>query len=368
MKKIFIMLLLLSAQNILHAQLTQSADGGNKKAMVAERIGVTDITIDYNRPGVKGREGKIWGGLVAYGFTDQGFGTSKAAPWRAGANENTSIEFSDDVTIEGQALPAGKYGFFIAVQPDECTLIFSKNSTSWGSFFYNEKEDALRVKVKQVPQDKSTEWLTYSFENETANSATVALVWEKWKIPFTVQVDLIKTQLASFRRELKSEKGFTWNAWVQAVQFCIANNTNLDEALQWSDYAINAPFIGQKNFQTLSAKAMVLDKLNRGTEAATIMKEALPKGSVAEIHGYARQLLAAKKTKEALDVFKLNYDKNPNTFTTNMGLARGYAASGNNKEALKYALAALQQAPDPGNKTYTQSIIDKLNAGQDINQ
>ena len=111
-------------------------DGGNKKAMVGERIGITDVTIHYDRPGVKGREGKIWGQLVHTGYADLGFGTSKAAPWRAGANENTTIEFSTDVMIEGQTLPAGKYGFFIAYDPNECTLIFSKNTTSWGSFFY----------------------------------------------------------------------------------------------------------------------------------------------------------------------------------------------------------------------------------------
>src|SRR6476646_7907488 len=126
------------------AQLTTLPDGGNKKATVSERVGITDVVISYNRPGVKGREGKIWGQLIPAGFNDLGFGTSKAAPWRAGANENTTIQFSDDVTIEGHNLPAGIYGFFIAAGADTCTLIFSKNYTSWGSFFYEPKEDALR--------------------------------------------------------------------------------------------------------------------------------------------------------------------------------------------------------------------------------
>src|SRR4051812_48910306 len=157
-------------------QLTQPPNGGNKKAWVGERIGITDVTIRYDRPGVKGREGKIWGQLVPKGFTDQGFGTSKAAPWRAGANENTTIEFSTPVSIEGQALPAGIYAFFIAYDPDECTVIFSKNATSWGSFYYDQKEDALRVKVKPIPINNNVEWLTYDFENETTTGATVALV------------------------------------------------------------------------------------------------------------------------------------------------------------------------------------------------
>src|SRR4029077_12986836 len=179
----------------LQAQLTTTPSGGNKKAVVGERIGITDVTIHYGRPGVKGREGKIWGQLIAPGFNDLGFGSSKAAPWRAGANENTTIVFSTDVKVEGQSLAAGKYGFFIAYDPNECTVIFSKNSSSWGSFFYDMKEDALRVKVKPVATDKSVEWLKYEFIDEKENSATIALEWEKLMIPFKVEVDYINDQL-----------------------------------------------------------------------------------------------------------------------------------------------------------------------------
>src|ERR1700737_1550396 len=109
-----------------YSQLTTSPDGGNKKAWIGERIGITDVTIHYDRPGVKGREGKIWEQLIPVGYTDQGFGSSKAAPWRAGANENTTIEFSTDVKVEGQPLAAGRYGFFVAYDPNESTIIFSK--------------------------------------------------------------------------------------------------------------------------------------------------------------------------------------------------------------------------------------------------
>ncbi|HSC39621.1 MAG TPA: DUF2911 domain-containing protein, partial [Chitinophagaceae bacterium] len=268
--------LLLGAIVCFHAnaQLTTAAGGGNRKATTGERIGLTDVTIHYDRPGVKGREGQIWGKLIHTGYMDLGFGTSKAAPWRAGANENTTIEFSGNVKIEGQDLPAGKYGFFVAYDPNECTLIFSKNSSSWGSFFYNDKEDALRVKVKPIAADKSVEWLKYEFMNETDNSATVALEWEKLVIPFKVEVNYIQDQLESFRRELRSDKGFTWNAWQQAAQFCVTNKTNLDEALVWADKSISEPFIGDKNFQTLSTKAQVLVALNRGADADAVMKEA----------------------------------------------------------------------------------------------
>lgn len=149
------------------------------------------------------------GELVHVGFADPEFGTSKSSPWRAGANENTTIEFSTDVLIEGQPLPAGKYGFFIAYDPAECTLIFSTNSGSWGHYFYSEKEDALRIKVKPQALDKTVEWLKYEFSNETESSALLALQWEKLAIPFKIEVDYVKTQIESFRQELRTEKGFS---------------------------------------------------------------------------------------------------------------------------------------------------------------
>ncbi len=122
--------------------------------------------------------------------------------------------------VEGQSLAAGKYGLFIAYDPTECTIIFSKNSSSWGSFFYNPAEDALRVKVKPVAIDKTIERLRYEFQNQTENSAVVALEWEKLTIPFKIETDVIKNQLESFRKELQSNKGFNWESWQQAAQWC----------------------------------------------------------------------------------------------------------------------------------------------------
>ncbi|MBS1661268.1 MAG: DUF2911 domain-containing protein [Bacteroidetes bacterium] len=362
-----ILLALLFTTAATHAQLTSLPSGGNKHAAVTERIGLTDITISYDRPAVKGREGKIWGQLVPEGFSDQGFGTTKAAPWRAGANENTIFDFANDVTIEGQSLPAGKYGFFIAYGPSECTLIFSHNYTSWGSFYYDPKEDALRVKVKPVAMDKGVEWLKYEFMDQKENSATVALEWEKLSIPFKIEVDYVKDQIASYRRELRSNKGFNWNAWMQAAQFCAQRNTNLQEALAWADTATNPNVLGDKNFQTLSTKAQILTLLNRKEEADGVMKEALPLGKIGEIHQYARQLLQQKKSKEAFDAFKLNYDRHPNEFTTNMGMARGYSATGDYKKALDYLKKAQAQVPDPVNKANIEKMVPMLQQGKDIN-
>jgi hypothetical protein len=368
MKKILLTCgLFISVLSFSQIPLTVAPSGGNKKASVSERIGLTDVTIRYDRPGVKGREGKVWGQLVPVGFTDPGFGSSKSSPWRAGSNENTTFEFSTDVKIEGQSLPAGKYGFFIAYDPEECTLIFSKNSTSWGHYYYDQKEDALRVKVKPVILNNSVEWLKYEFMNETENSATIALQWERLSIPFKIEVDYIKEQIASFRRELRTEKGFIWQSWNQAAQWCVQHNANLEEALLWSDSATGTSFGGDRNFQTWSTKAQILDKLGRSNEAAEVMKKALPYGNMSEIHQYGRQLVTLKKPKEALEVFKLNYEKNKDQFTTLMGLVRGYSANSDFKNALKYANLALPLAPNDLNKTNVETMIKQLKEGKDVN-
>jgi hypothetical protein len=366
LKKIFLSAVAVACTVFSFAQiLTSPHGGGSTKASVSEQVGITDITIHYDRPAVKGRE--IWGKLVPYGFTDQGFGTSKAAPWRAGANENTTFTFSTGVMIEGKPLAAGTYGFFIDMEQGNANLIFSKNSGAWGSFFYDPKEDALRVNVKTVPINENVERLKYEFSDQKENSATIALLWEKMKIPFTVSVDYVTTQLESYRRELRSDKGFDPNAWVEAANFAVAHNVDLDEALTWSDYSINGQFVGQKNFNTLSTKALLLSKMNRQAEADAVMKEAIPMATMQELHGYGRQLLQQKRNAEALEVFKANAQKYPNVFTTNMGLMRAYSANGDYKNALKYANAALPEAPNDANKNAIEGFIKTLNEGKDIN-
>jgi tetratricopeptide (TPR) repeat protein len=368
MKKLFSLMICFAFISSLFSQiiLTTLPSGGNKKASVTERVGLTDVTIHYDRPGVKGREGKIWGQLIPAGFVDQQFGSSKAAPWRAGANENTTIEFSNDVKIEGQPLAAGHYGFFVAYDPSECTIIFSKNSTSWGSFYYDEKEDALRVKVKPVALDKSVEWLKYEFMNQTENAATVGLQWEKLMITFKIETDYVKDQLASFRNELRNSKGFQWQSWNQAAGWCLQRNTNLDEALLWADSATSSTFGGDHSFAAYSTKAGILSKLGKNNEAAALMKIAMPFGSMNDIHQFGRTLIALKKPKEALEIFKMNFDKNPNQFTTLMGMMRGYSANGDYKTALNYAQQALPLVPE-NQKAGLLTMIDKLKDGKDVN-
>ncbi|RZJ30383.1 MAG: DUF2911 domain-containing protein [Flavobacterium sp.] len=367
MKKITALFLLCSAISWAQA-LTVGNEGNNKRASVSEQIGLAKITIDYHRPGVKGREGKIWGTSVAhYGLQDLGFGTSTAAPWRGGANENTTISFSENVKVEGRDLPAGTYGLHFILGETQDTVIFSNRSNSWGSFYYDPKEDALRVTVQHRAMDKSVEWLKYEFIDQTENSATVALMWEKRLIPFKIEADVNAIQLAHFKSELRTKPGFTWQAFVQAANYCLQNNIELDQALAWADEGINARFVGQKNFQTLCTKANVLFKLNRTAEAEKLMDEALPMGQVFELHQYGRQLLAAKNPKKALEVFLYNYKKHPNEFVTNVGAGRGYSANGEFKKSIPYLEAALKQATDDVNRDNLKNMIAQAKQGKDGN-
>ncbi len=214
---------------------------------------------------------------------------------------------------------------------------------------------------------ESVEWLKYEFTNQTDNSATVQLLWEKLIIPFKIEVDLAKDQIASFRKELRGEKGFNWQSFDQAAQWCAQNNVNIEEALLWADSATSPIFGGENQFQPWATKAQLLRLAGRDTEADAVMKKALPLANVLDMHTYGRQLIAAKKNKEALEVFKLNASKNLKQFTPLMGLARGYSAIGDYKTALKYAQQALPLAPDPGNKNNVEAAIVKLKEGKDIN-
>lgn len=370
MKKIALFLLIsLSLAIPIFAQgnLTTPPTGGNKKAMVMEQIGVTEVKLEYNRPGVKGREGKIYGTPVAYyGMDDLGFIVDKS-PWRAGANENTRISFSTDVKIEGQPIAAGSYGLFVLLGEKEDILILSKNSNSWGSYFYDEKEDALRIKLRTSTNDKSVEWLKYEFINQTENSADIALMWEKRIMAFKVEVDLPKTQIALFRNELRTGRGFEWESLWQAADYCANNNVELEQGLAWINTAINQPFITTKNFKTLSTKAQLLEKMGKTDEAKSNMTEALKLGTEQEVHFHARGLLSAKQTQQAFDIFKMNYDNHPDTYTTNMGMSRAYSALGDYKKALDFAKKAMVKAPGDNVKKQIEGLIKKLEEGKDIN-
>ena len=211
------LILLCSISFTANAQL--NTPRASQKATVSQTVGISEIHITYSRPSVNERE--IWGtNLAHYGFQNLGFGTSTAAPWRAGANENTIITFSHDATVEGKTIPAGTYGLHVALQEgNKATVIFSKNSSSWGSYFYEADEDALRVDVTtgEIPHK---ELLTYEFMAIDTNSATAALQWEKKQIPFKIGFDVSDIVMNDIKDKLRDQPGFNRNSWEQAAQFC----------------------------------------------------------------------------------------------------------------------------------------------------
>jgi hypothetical protein len=370
-------LLPLALTGVLSAQfpgLTLPYSGNNQKASVTQYIGPVRVSIDYSGPAVHGpdgkdRRGKIWGQLVPYGLTNLGFGNGKPGPWRAGANENTVFAVSHDVTVEGRPLPAGRYGLHMIAGPEEWTLIFSKNSASWGSFFYEESEDALRVQVKPHKHEYR-EWLTYEFTTRRPNEATAELQWEELAVPWTIKVTNINDlYISRLRQELTTVPGFTWQGYMAAAQFTVQANTNLDQGLRWAEAAVSMPFIGQENFATLSTKAQVLSKLGREADAKTVMQTALhhPSATPVQIHMYGRQLQTEKKNAEALEVFKFNAERNGDAWPVHVGLARAYAATGDNKAALEHARKALPQAPDELNRKSLEAMVQALSEGRAIN-
>jgi tetratricopeptide (TPR) repeat protein len=353
--------------------ITLPPNGDNQRAEVIQHIGLVRASIEYSSPDVHGpggedRRGKIWGGLVPWGIHDLGFNNTKG-PWRAGANENTVFSVSHAVTVEGQPLPAGRYGLHMLAGEREWTIIFSKNATSWGSFTYDQAEDALRVVVKPE-KAPYREWLTYDFTDRKPDRATVALMWEELRVPFTVAVpDMAALYIDNIRRELRNFAGFRWQELNRAAQYCLQQDRNLPEALTWADSAISLPGIGQANFATLSTKAQILEKLSRTTEAVAVMATAMasPTATPIDIHQYGRRLLTQGKSKEALAVFQASAKRFSDAWPVHVGLARGYSATGDYKTALTHAEIALKQAPDPLNRKSLEDAIVKLKQGQDMN-
>jgi Protein of unknown function (DUF2911) len=349
--------------------------GNNQRASVTQQIGPVRVTIDYSSPAVHGpdgkdRRGQIWGRLVPYGLTDLGFGNSKPAPWRAGANENTVFAVSENVSIEGKQLPAGRYGLHMIAGAEEWVLIFSKDSNAWGSFYYDPAADALRVTVRPRKHEYR-EWLTYEFTTRRPAESVAELQWEDIAIPWTIKVENINDlYISKLKENLTNVQGFGWRGWVAASQFCVAENTHLDQALEWAEIAVSKPFIGEVNYTTLSNKAQVLEKIGRREEAEKATQTAIRHASATpiDLHQYGRRLLAEKKNKEALEIFRLNYERNGEQWPVHVGLARGYAANGDPKQALEHARKALAQAPDALNRQSLEAMVAALEAGRPIAQ
>ncbi|HEY4843869.1 MAG TPA: DUF2911 domain-containing protein [Terriglobales bacterium] len=320
----------------------------SQQAEITQRIGITDVTINYHRPLVNDR--KVWGDLVPYGKV-----------WRAGANINTTITFSDPVLIESKPLDKGTYGLHMIPNADEWTIIFSKNSTSWGSFTYDEKEDALRVTVKPKAADMHNA-LTYDFDDLKPDSAVVELEWEKVAVPFKVSVAVHDIVDASLKKQLRNLSQYTWISWDEAANYMLTEKINLDEALEFANKSIQ----NEDRFDNETTKAKVLTALNRKDEASVAQKKALEFATPLQMHGYARQLIGEKHNEEAYAIFRENAKKHPDQWFVHTGLARMYSAQGKFDDATKEMQLSIAAAPE-SQKTYLDGLEKRLESKQDIN-
>jgi tetratricopeptide (TPR) repeat protein len=321
----------------------------SQRAEISQRIGITNVTIKYHRPLANNR--KIWGGLVPYGQV-----------WRAGANINTTITFSDPVAIEGQPLAAGTYGLHMIPNADEWTIIFSKNSTSWGSFTYDQAEDALRVNVKPKAADMHSA-LTYDFDELAPDSAVVTLAWEKVSVPFKVGVDVHSVVEASLKKQLRNLSQYTWMSWNDAANYLLTEKIAYDDALKYTNESIK----NEDRYDNEMTKASVLKALNRNDDADVAKKKALELANPLQTHFYARQLQAEKRNDEAFAIFRENAKKHPDQWFVHTGMARIYSSQGKWDDAAKEMKLAVGTAPD-SQKVYLDGLMKRLEAKQDINQ
>src|SRR5579859_6756870 len=358
MQKVRLIALLFSVLLVASLGQAQTATGEtlmlnlprqSQHALVSQRIGITDITINYHRPLANGRQ--IWGKLAPYGQV-----------WRAGANENTTITFSDPVTIEGQPLEKGTYGLHMIPGENEWTVIFSKDSTAWGSFSYKQEEDALRVKVKPAAAE-THDALAYDFDDLKPDSTVVTMRWDKVAVPFKVSVKVNELVTASIHRQLYGLNQYYWEGWDDAAGYFLANKMNLDEALKFEDQSIQS----EERYDNLMNKSKILDAMGRKEDAKAFHEKALDKASALQLYFYARQLQGEKKQDEALAVFRSTSKKFPDYWTSHMGMARVYSAQGDFDNAVKEVKLSLAGAPD-SNRPNLEGYVKKLEAKQDINR
>ncbi len=325
-------------------------------ASVSQTIGISKVSVQYSRPAVKERA--IWGDLVPYGWNVQTFGSGTSAPWRAGANENTVVEFSHDAKVEGQAVPAGRYGLFFVVNKDDSgEVILSKDSRSWGSFWYDKAHDQLRAKI-QLRTIPHTEMLTYDFVNLTKTSGELVLNWEKKQFPVKIEFAVDDLVLANAAEELKGPVGFNWQGYSSAANYALQNKVGTENALKWIDQAIAQ----NSNFTTLNTKAGLLEQTGKTADAEKIRKKSVDIATEAELNQYGYQLVNEKRMDEAIKMFALNTERHPESANAWDSLGEAYAMKGDKENAIKNFKKSLSLNPPANVRANSEKYLKQLGA------
>lgn len=312
-------------------------------ASVTQTVGLTEITVDYHRPAVNQRA--VWGGIVPWDRV-----------WRAGANENTTIAFSTPVRVEGRPLAAGTYGLhLIPSEREPWTLVLSNQSRAWGSFAYDEADDAIRVPVRPEAATHR-ERLLYIFDDPAGNSVTASLNWEKLRVPFKIEVDLPAVVTADLEQQLTGLPQFFWQPWNQAANWAAQNGANLDNALAWAERSL----VINENFQNLRTKALILERKGETTEAEALRARAMGIANEQDLNAYGYQLLGQNKTDEAVAIFAKNAKDHPDSWNTYDSLAEAYARKGDKRLAVENYEKARRMTKDPTQVTRIEGELAKL--------
>jgi tetratricopeptide (TPR) repeat protein len=312
--------------------------------------------VSYSRPKVGGRE--IWGSLVPYGWNVQPFGLRNSAPWRAGANENNVIEFSHDAMVEGQAVPRGSYALFFVINQDNSgEVVLSKEYRSWGSFFYDPKQDQVRAKI-QLRDIPATELLTFDFVNLTKNGGDLVLNWEKKQFPVKIEFAVDNIVMANAAEELKGPVGFNAQGPTSAANYAMQNNVNHAQALAWIDQAIGQ----NRTFNALRIKSGLLQQTGKKEESEKLLTEAMTIATEGELNAYGYQLMGEGRQDKAIEIFTLNTQRFPKSANTWDSLGEAYATKGDKPNAIKNFKKALSMNPPENVKANSEKFLKQLGA------
>lgn len=342
--KSYLMMAVVLVSATAHGQAALKLPEQSPAATVAQTIGLTDVTVVYHRPAVGGRA--IWGKLVPYG-----------EPWRAGANENTTIQFSTDVKVGGKPVKAGTYGLHMLPTAKDWTVMLSTMNVAWGSFSYDAKEDAARFTVTPKATTANEERLSYRFDDPTDTKATLVLAWEKLEVPIAIEVETSKVAMASLRGQLRGPAGFTWQGFAQAAGYALRTGS-MDDANKWIERSIGI----STTYQNLTLKAQILDKQGKAKEAADLRVKAQALASEGDLNQAGYRLISEKKLDEAIKVFQAAVERFPESSNLHDSLGEALAMKGDKAGAIAEYTKASALAKDPAAKKRIDGVIAKLKA------
>ncbi len=326
-------------------------------ANISQTVGISTISVNYSRPSVKGRV--VWGTLVPYGWNVQGFGLGNSAPWRAGANENTILHLSHAAKVEGTTVPAGDYGLFFVINQDNTgEVILSKDYKSWGSFFYDAKNDQMRAKISVRDMADFNERLNYSFDSVSKNMAELDLNWAKKQFPVKIEFAVDDIVMANANEVLKGQTGFFWQNLNGAANYAIQNNLDTAQAMKWVNQSINF----NQNYTNMRTKAALLKKEGDSAAADKVMATAMTIANENELNNYGYELMGQKKYPQAIDALKLCVQKHPESANAWDSLGEAYALAGDKKNAVPSFKKSLSLNPPANVKANSEKYLKQLGA------